>query len=89
MKKMLVVLFFFVFLFNGCGFGENKVNIVVEMFEVLDVKLIGFEKVNFGESVVYEVVVLYGDEVVMDVDEVEFEVWKEGEKDVSYMFKVK
>ncbi|MCY9405627.1 FixH family protein, partial [Bacillus spizizenii] len=86
MKKMLVVLLFSAFLLNGCGSGENKANTAAETPEVLDVKLTGPEKVNPGESVAYEAAVSYGDEAVTDADEVEFEVWKEGEKDASHMF---
>ncbi len=79
---------FFCFLLNGCGSGENKAN-TAETPEVLDVKLTGPEKVNPGESAAYEAAVSYGDEAVTDADEVEFEVWKEGEKDASQMYKAK
>lgn len=85
MKKMLVVLLFSALLLNGCGSGESKANTA----ETLDVKLTGPEKVNPGESAAYEAAVSYSDEAVTDADEVEFEVWKEGEKDASQMFKAK
>lgn len=88
MKKMLVVLLFSALLLNGCESGESKAN-TAETPEVLDVKLTGPEKVNPGESAAYEAAVSYGDEAVTDADEVEFEVWKEGEKDASQMFKAK
>ncbi|MCY7783167.1 MULTISPECIES: FixH family protein [unclassified Bacillus (in: firmicutes)] len=88
MKKMLLVLLFSAFLLSGCGSGENKAN-TAEAPEVLDVKLTGPEKVNPGESAVYEAAVSYGDEAVTDADEVEFEVWKEGEKEDSHMYKAK
>ncbi|MBL3649997.1 FixH family protein [Bacillus sp. RHFS10] len=88
MKKMWIVLLFSAFLLNGCGSDENKAN-TAETPEVLDVKLTGPEKVNAGESAAYEAAVSYGDEAVTDADEVEFEVWKEGEKDASHMFKAK
>ncbi|MHA6488746.1 FixH family protein [Bacillus cabrialesii] len=88
MKKMWVVLLFSAFLLNGCGSDENKAN-TAKTPEVLDVKLTGPEKVNAGESAAYEAAVSYGDEAVTDADEVEFEVWKEGEKDASHMFKAK
>ncbi|MCY8545237.1 FixH family protein [Bacillus vallismortis] len=89
MKKRLVVLLFSAFLLSGCGSGETKANNAAETPEVLDVKLTGPEKVNPGESAAYEAAVSYGDEMVTDADEVEFEVWKEGEKDASHMFKAK
>jgi hypothetical protein len=89
MKKMLAVLLFSAFLLNGCGSDENKANTAAETPEVLDVKLTGPEKVNPGESAAYEAAVSYGDEAVTDADEVEFEVWKEGEKGASQMFKAK
>ncbi|MEG7357546.1 FixH family protein [Bacillus vallismortis] len=88
MKKMWIFLLFSAFLLNGCGSDENKAN-TAETPEVLDVKLTGPEKVNAGESAAYEAAVSYGDEAVTDADEVEFEVWKEGEKDASHMFKAK
>ncbi|AUZ39955.1 MULTISPECIES: FixH family protein [Bacillus] len=88
MKKMLVVLLFSAFLLNGCGSGESKAN-TDEAPKVLDVKLTGPEKVKPGDSAAYEAAVSYGDEAVTDADEVEFEVWKEGEKDASRMFKAK
>ncbi|MDM5302971.1 FixH family protein [Bacillus subtilis] len=88
MKKMWIFLLFSAFLLNGCGSDENKAN-TAETPKVLDVKLTGPEKVNAGESAAYEAAVSYGDEAVTDADEVEFEVWKEGEKDASHMFKAK
>ncbi|KAF1681644.1 FixH family protein [Bacillus mexicanus] len=88
MKKMLVVLLFSAFFFNGCESGENTAN-TDETPEVLNVKLTGPEKVNARENAVYEAAISYGDEAVTDADEVEFEVWKEGEKDASQIFKAK
>lgn len=81
MKKMVAaVLFSAVFLLNGCGSEENKAHTATETPEVLDVKLTGPEKVKPGEHAAYEAAVSYGDEAVTDADEVEFEVWKDGEK---------
>ncbi|MGX4767114.1 FixH family protein [Bacillus mojavensis] len=90
MKKMVAaVLFSAVFLLNGCGTEENKAHTAAETPEVLDVKLTGPEKVKPGEHAAYEAAVSYGDEAVTDADEVEFEVWKDGEKNDSKMFKAK
>ncbi|KUP34762.1 hypothetical protein AU387_10150 [Bacillus halotolerans] len=90
MKKMVAaVLFSAVFLLNGCGSEENKAQTAAETPEVLDVKLTGPEKVKTGENAAYEAAVSYGDEAVTDADEVEFEVWKDGEKNDSKMFKAK
>ncbi|WP_339191371.1 FixH family protein [Bacillus sp. FSL K6-1003] len=90
MKKMVAaVLFSAVFLLNGCGSEENKAHTAAETPEVLDVKLTGPEKVKPGEHAAYEAAVSYGDEAVTDADEVEFEVWKDGEKNDSKMFKAK
>ncbi|AZV50417.1 FixH family protein [Bacillus halotolerans] len=90
MKKMVAaVLFSAVFLLNGCGSEANKAHTAAETPEVLDVKLTGPEKVKPGENAAYEAAVSYGDEAVTDADEVEFEVWKDGEKNDSKMFKAK
>ncbi|MCY8978415.1 FixH family protein [Bacillus halotolerans] len=90
MKKMVAaVLFSAVFLLNGCGSEANTANTAAETPEVLDVKLTGPEKVKPGENAAYEAAVSYGNEAVTDADEVEFEVWKDGEKNDSKMFKAK
>lgn len=60
-----------------------------EVPELLEVKLTGPEQVEKNESVIVKAAVTYGDTPVDDADDVQFEVWKDGDKDNSKMIQPK
>src|SRR5699024_12128228 len=77
-----------VLLMTACGTGnddggiDNDANDELATLEV-DFPLPGTADV--GEEVTLEANVTYGDEMVDDADEVEFEYWEKGDKDNSTM----
>lgn len=75
-----------VFLLSSCGNAKDEAS-SSDVPKALEVKLTGPEEVQPNEKAAYQAAVVYGDEPVTDADEVEFEVWKEGEKSSSSQFK--
>src|SRR5699024_8322134 len=51
---------------------------------VLEVDLQVNDSIEAGETLDLLAEVTYGDEIVTDADEVEYEIWEKGEKDDSY-----
>ena len=87
MKKIVVILtLMFIVLLAACGKGADENNAGDnQVMEPIDVQLEGPEEVELNESVTFQATVTQGEEPVDDADEVEFEIWKNGWKDLSEM----
>ncbi|MGE6628767.1 FixH family protein [Bacillus sp. NPDC077027] len=70
----------------ACG-NQTTGNQQEETPQLLEVDLTGPEHAEQNESVIFKAAVTYGDSPVEDADSVEFEVWKDGDKDNSNMIK--
>lgn len=86
-RKMLGIILMLVLL-SACGNSATS-NDKGEVPELLEVKLTGPKTVKKNESVIVKAAVTYGDTSVDDADEVQFEVWKDGDKDKSNMIQPK
>ncbi|MGE1209159.1 FixH family protein [Bacillus pumilus] len=87
MRKMLGMILMLLLL-SACGNSAANSE-KGEVPELLEVKLTGPEQVEKNESVIVKAAVTYGDTPVDDADEVQFEVWKDGDKDNSKMIQPK
>lgn len=87
MRKMLGMILMLMLL-SACGNSEANSS-KGEVPELLEVKLTGPEQVEKNESVIVKAAVTYGDTPVDDADDVQFEVWKDGDKDNSKMIQPK
>ncbi|MFX0110897.1 FixH family protein [Bacillus pumilus] len=87
MRKMLGMILMLLLL-SACGNSAANSG-KGEVPELLEVKLTGPEQVEKNESVIVKAAVTYGDTPVDDADEVQFEVWKDGDKDNSKMIQPK
>lgn len=77
----------FALLMTACGSGDDDGNLNDDNNELatLEVDFPLPETADVGEEVILEAHVTYGDEVVDDADEVEFEYWEKDDKDNSTM----
>ena len=87
MRKMLGMILMLTLL-SACGNSAANSG-KGEVPELLEVKLTGPEQVEKNESVIVKAAVTYGDTPVDDADDVQFEVWKDGDKDNSKMIQPK
>ncbi|WP_338527372.1 FixH family protein [Bacillus sp. MAG717A] len=87
MRKMLGMILMLTLL-SACGNSVANSG-KGEVPELLEVKLTGPEQVEKNESVIVKAAVTYGDTPVDDADDVQFEVWKDGDKDNSKMIQPK
>ncbi|MBU8698521.1 FixH family protein [Bacillus pumilus] len=87
MRKMLGMIVLLLLL-SACGNSAANSG-KGEVPELLEVKLTGPEQVEKNESVIVKAAVTYGDTPVDDADDVQFEVWKDGDKDNSKMIQPK
>ncbi|MBD3860152.1 FixH family protein [Bacillus sp. 28A-2] len=87
MRKMMGIILMLALL-SACGNSAANSD-KGEVPELLEVKLTGPEQVEKNESVIVKAAVTYGDTPVDDADDVQFEVWKDGNKDNSKMIQPK
>ncbi|MER3112610.1 FixH family protein [Bacillus altitudinis] len=87
MRKMVGIILMLALL-SACG-NSAASNDKGEVPELLEVKLTGPEQVEKNENVIVKAAVTYGDTPVDDADDVQFEVWKDGDKDNSKMIQPK
>ncbi|MFS0654465.1 FixH family protein [Bacillus sp. 179-C3.3 HS] len=87
MRKLMGIMIMLVLL-SACG-NSAASNDKGEVPELLEVKLEGPEQVKKNESVIVKAAVTYGDAPVDDADDVQFEVWEDGDKDKSKMIQPK
>ncbi|TCT18078.1 YtkA-like protein [Melghiribacillus thermohalophilus] len=80
MKKWLYpVIFLIIFTFSACAGEDPHSN--SSMPEFVDVEILMPDEIEVGETVQIQCRVTQGDETVNDADEVEFELWKDGDPD--------
>ncbi|MBO8155478.1 MAG: FixH family protein [Bacillaceae bacterium] len=78
MKKWLILISFLtLFFITACSGSNNQTDNT--MPEFIDVQIIMPEEIQTGEPVQIKCLVTQGDEKVNDADEVEFELWKDGD----------
>lgn len=82
-NKFVITFIFIVMLFAACS--ENNANEENEDLLPLEVQFDVPESLNVGETLELKAVVTYGDELVIDADEVVFEVWEKGDQQNSDM----
>lgn len=86
MKKSFVALFAACVLLAGCGQSEENTNgSNEELPELIEAVLDVPEKGDPGTEITLAVKVVQGDSPVEDANEVEFEIWKDGNKEESEM----
>ncbi|MFJ5965355.1 FixH family protein [Bacillus sp. NPDC093026] len=83
MRKMVGIILMLLLL-NACG-NSAVSNDKGEVPKMLEVKLTGPEQVEKNESVTVKATVTYGNTPVDDADDVQFEVWRDGDKEKSQM----
>lgn len=71
----------------ACGNNEKKDD--EEALQILEVKLEVAEQADAGDAVPFKALVTFGDEKVSDANDVQYEVWEEGNKDNSEMIEAK
>ncbi len=83
---LLIMLSFGLAACNGNAETENNGSTedAEEELAVLEVDLQVNDSIEAGETLDLLAEVTYGDEIVTDADEVEYEIWEKGEKDDSY-----
>ena len=86
-KKTLVLLFVLIIaILAACGNGtDNERTQEMEEPKTLEVEFEVPENADAGGTVELKAIVTYGDEKVVDADEVKFEYWKKGNEDDSTM----
>ncbi|MCT2537294.1 FixH family protein [Aquibacillus koreensis] len=84
--KFFIPIMIIVGLLVGCGQEDTNNSEENEQLEaILEVDLQAPETLEVAEQTTIDAVVTQGGEVVDDADEVEFEIWMEGEKESSIM----
>jgi hypothetical protein len=82
---MFVLLLFLTIGLAACnGETDNNVDMDEEELAVLEVDLQVTDSIEVGETLEMLAEVSFGDEIVTDADEVDYEIWEKGEKDDSY-----
>src|SRR5690625_2695113 len=76
----LIMIAFVLIILAACGDKDNSNN-DLDGLAMLEVGFDVPETLEVSETLVLEAVVTYGDEPVIDADEVEFEVWERGKRD--------
>ncbi|MUK90210.1 hypothetical protein GMD78_17700 [Ornithinibacillus sp. L9] len=80
------LILFFSTILVACNDEEKDMNEMPEEDDmaILEVDLQVPDSVEVNETLEMKAVVTYGDEMVSDADEVEYEVWEEGQQEDSY-----
>lgn len=81
-KIWLITLVFIVTVFAACSNDSEEVDESEEL-KMLDVDFELPETADVGEAVELKATVTYGDDDVTDAEQMEFEYWKDGDKDNS------
>lgn len=81
-KIWLITLVFIVTVFAACSNDSEEVDESEEL-KMLDVDFELPETADVGEAVELKATVTYGDDDVIDAEQMEFEYWKDGDKDNS------
>ena len=88
MKKnmfMFILLIIFSIGLAACNSEtDDNVDMDEEELAVLEVDLQATDSIEVGETLDILAEVTFGDEIVTDADEVDYEIWEKGEKDDSY-----
>ncbi|MBD8068561.1 FixH family protein [Bacillus sp. PS06] len=80
MKRIIVMLSIVSLLLMGCG--NNEENSQTNELVPLNVEIeIQPETIDVNEAVTFNAFVTYGDEVVEDANEVQFQIWEKGNED--------
>lgn len=81
-KIWLITLVFIVTVFAACSNDSEEADESEEL-KMLDVEFELPETADVGEAVELKATVTYGDDDVTDAEQMEFEYWKDGDKDNS------
>lgn len=84
-KRMSIFILFI--LLTACN--DNQAHSEKEAREPLKVEILAPNELSVGEAAQLQIKVTQGDKNVNDAEEVEFEIWKDGESDRSVMVPAK
>lgn len=82
-KLFLFMVALFLIFLAACGNNNNNDSEDSEELKALDVEFEIPKTAKKGEKILLKATVTYGDELVDDADEVNFEYWEEGREDES------